>query len=491
MNKRIKLFLIILGIKLVPLVLLSSLHKCAAPSEFLGNYSLLVGDAASYIDPIENWLSRDSYFYFNGNENIYAGRMPYYGILYLIPRIFLSAPIAGDLITLLQLLLDVLACQLAILLVYRITGNSLAAFLTFIVISTSQFVSYWNYYLLPESLGINLLVISVYLLITQLKAEKLIVRYSGYAFLSFAVLLKPYFIAFIPIGACMNWLALKNQTSGKRILSSSLAFIIPVLVTAILLSPWTIRNYTISGKFIPMQQNLSAGYNFSKADVAYMNFLKSWGGSITHWDKRSAGCFFHQEDLSQCDYKFPAYLFGKGIEQKDLDEARIKFQNVKKHPSDSLEAIVGQDFDSLTRIIQTNYKFENLIVGPFMIAKQFLFHSGSYYLPISKSNPCFQSPQLVYKMLQSLLYYITLLGGTIGLFIILLQNRAAYWIAVIPVFIIFLFSFVLRATEFRYFLPAYPFLVISFGISFHALGLSRLNNVYIVSILNHYFRKLL
>jgi hypothetical protein len=228
-------------------------------------------------------------------------------------------------------------------------------------------------------------------------------------------------------------------------------------------APYTLRNYFSFGKLQPFQ-DFTAGYSYTKADFAFRKFLQAWGGSIVYWDKRSAACYFVPRPDLNCEFTFPEYAFCDAYNMRDIENAKDLYVRYQKSHSEMLQDSTEICFDRLTRLYKTHRPFRYYVITPLICVKEFLFNSGSYYLPIRSDFACYHSYQMPIKYLQSALYWFSLLFGIIGLILLLKRNRKTFMICFIPIYLICFFALVIRITEFRYFVNAYPMLIL--GLSY-------------------------
>lgn len=442
------------------LLYLVHLNKCQNPDLKGGHFSFFSGDAYSYIAPVENFISEHNYHIHAGSNLVSAGRMPYYGVIYFVFRQVVSPVVAYDLLSILQIILEVIAIIYLSLLTASLLKTVFAFWCTVIIASLSFFVSYWSIYVLPESFSISLLIFFLYHYFNYKVTQKKTYFFFYALFFALLVSLKPYFILFLffPfVDIATGGFAFSKFYFAKALKLT----LITLCVLFALLSPWIIRNYFVFHRFIPFQESIYAGFTYSESDLACRRFIAAWGGSSgQYWDKRSAACYFIPRPNVQCQFTFPDYAFTSGYSLVDIDSVRSKYVFFQKHYSDSLNEIISHDFDRLTTIYKTENPFHYYLISPLLITKIFLFHSGSYYLPISPSFNCYQSWQFGFKLLQSVIYYFTLLAGFAGLLILFIRNRSSAILLAVPCYLIALFCFYLKASEFRYFNHSHPVLIL-------------------------------
>lgn len=452
------LFLLIFLLKGLVLIYLARLSKCQSPDAG-GLFSLYAGDAFSYIGAMENYISKGKYFFIHEGKEIFAGRLPYYGLIYYVLRLLFKPIFAFDCLIIFQIAVESLSIIYLAFISKKILNNSSAFYIVIILSLLSLNISYWSIYLLPESLSVSCLIFFIYHYYNYKSQATITSLIFSALFLTFLILFKPYFI--LLIGFIFIDLLWSFGFNNKNIFSSFKITTATCFFVVLFLLPWIIRNYHIFHRFIPLQETSTAGYNYTKSDLACRHFIQSWGGTADmYWDKRSAGCYFMQLENISCEFELPEYVITKGYNESDINEIRNKYLTLRKNYNDSLDIIVAAEFDRLTSIFKSEKPFRYLVVSPILITKNFLINSGSYYLPVNSAFKCYKPYQLCLKFLQTFVYYFLLLVGFIGLFSLLIQNKSTWLLVFLPFFIIGLFCFYIRASEFRFFTHAMPSLTI-------------------------------
>lgn len=468
-----RIILILFLIKGFSVFYLIHLSKCNNPERFIGiaNYS---GDASSYITPIDNFIKDGDYYF----ESAKAGRMPYLGLVYLPFRLLFSKPIALGILVVLQILMESIAIYYMARLCEHLFQDAKTFWLFIFLSSVSLNTTIFDYAILSESFGISFLCFFVYhyyvLLTGNRNSKQLII--TGF-FFALTVLFKPYFsLLLVLVWAEIIWNDRFNfrKLFLKKIVKQSLLIVLPLIIIN---APWTIRNYMIFNKFIPFQQDIYAGYNYSPADDACRTFIQTIGESYLFWDKRSAGSYFKYNNPYPCDYKFPERIFAPGLTMYQIDDARQTYMDYQKNPSDSLEKQTIIKFNKLSETYKTEHPFFYYLGTPLILCKNFLINSGSYYLPIEKKTKCYYSYQWAIKLSQSLMYYLCLIFGFAGIGIMLFVKPKSFIIFSIPVYLILFFPLILKRTEFRYFAPSYPFLLIGLTYIIITLRSAYLNQI--------------
>lgn len=457
LNSPIVVAVCIFLIKLASVSYLISLTKCLNPESMAGLASI-AGDTPSYIEPIDNFIREGSYYFGDAR----AGRMPYVGLTYLPFRLFLSREISLSIVVLLQVVLETVAIIFMAKLCRAVLRRTEAFWLFLILSCASLNVTIYDIHILSEAFGIGFLCLFAHHYYRFLSER----RTNGQLFLTglmlaSAVLFKPYMsLLFLLIGGEFIIYALRFRGAAVRAMSVLRWTMVVSVPLVVLDAPWAMRNYIEFSRFIPFQQDRFAGFKYSPADKAVTNFIESIGDSKVFWDKRSAGCFFIPQDDIPCEYQIPNRIFGPRLTRDRIEEGRRLHAEYLKTSDPALGTMVVKKFDWLTQTYRDEHPVFSKLGTPFLLIKKFLIHSGSYYLPVKRGTTCFRSHQMLLKVSQSLLYYLNLIAGFIGVFWLLRQNANAYIIPCVPLYLIALFPLYFRVSEFRYFHMAYPFLMI-------------------------------
>ena len=449
-----KIFILILIIKVCSVLYLVHLLKCSNP-EIIKGIASYWGDANSYIAPMDHFISEGNYYY----ETVKAGRMPYLGLVYLPFRLAFSKEVALSILVILQILLECIAIYYMAKLCENIFKGKFAFYTSLFLSCLSLNVTIYDYAILSEAFGISFLCLFVFnyhCFLTSGRSKKDLLLVG--LFLALSVLFKPYFsLFFLVIGLELMWYERGEliKKSFRKIVIQGILVSIPLFI---LDGSWTVRNYILLEKFIPFQQDIYAGYRFTDADKAYVAFLKNIGESYIYWDKKSAGSYFQGGNEFKSVFTFPARIFGQHITMKQIEDVKQTYMKYKQNGSDSLEKQAINQFNFLSDNYRNDHLFFSRFGVPLILCKNLLINSGSYYLPIKQDSPCYHSFQFLIKIFQSFLYYFTLIVGSIGLIKMLFAIPNTFILALIPLYLILFFPLYLRQTEWRYFVPSYPFL---------------------------------
>lgn len=442
---------------------------CKQPDLFLSKLQLwsFGGDAHDYVDPVENLVNKGQYFF---GDNNYAGRMPGFTFLYLPIRLLFEKSIALNIVLIIQSILSGISVFYLSKIYYLWKKSIPGAIAVFSVYLLSSYVSYYDGALLSESLACSTLIFSVYFLFKYQEHQKSkYIAYSG-VFITWAIFSRPFLL---PLLAAVSLLLFfLKKSSFKRNFSLIILYILPFTIVDGL---WVIRNYNIGGKFIPLQSTIRKGGNLSKHTYSKNKFIKSFGGDVVAWNPGSAGMWFATEKYLSTygftrpsDEIFPKEIFTNNLTIDTLIYARKCFQlandsTLSNNKQEIFEKEATRVLIKFKKTFVQNYPFYHYVKAPFIVLKKLILHSYTYYFPYAFNEVGIFKKFL--KLINMLIngYFITI--GFIGVFLITFYKKfrlspADFIIAFLPIFIVTLFSLILRTSEYRYLVPSIPFLLL-------------------------------
>tara|TARA_B110000971_G_scaffold21661_1_gene19637 strand:+ start:10513 stop:11934 length:1422 start_codon:yes stop_codon:yes gene_type:complete len=453
-KKLLLLFLIAFCLKFSQVYWLKKLSESQVPQRSRSILAFSSGDTQSYLNPFKNLLKNGTYYEKKPAGNIaFAGRLPMYGIVYYVLKPFLLEGSIYDLYVILAVILEALAILLLSITVYKYYWKTkLGFYTTYIIMILSTYSTSYSYHLSPESIGLSVLIFMLY------HYHNLIynyhIKYAIYlsVFLPILVGLKPYMGAiglFVSIGVVIRY-----KYDFKKIIFSNM---IIWAILSVLIGGWTYRNYKLTNKMIPLVEK-NSGYFIKESHIYLRKFIAVMGESNEPWDKKAMGSYFFSytgslynvEDIPKTTYYnndsievIKNYLSQLTPDNFSMTEDDLIIEKIKRYTN--------------------SYKKENKLftsfIAPFFMIKKFLFHSGSFYLPIDLNSKQITSFQVIFKYFQSVFYYFILIFGFAGLFI-----KRHYFLMTVPVFLIILFIWIFYIVELRYFLYAYPSLIIGVSV---------------------------
>jgi hypothetical protein len=459
---------IIFLIKVVVLYGYCQLSISQEPNRQIGRFSFASGDDYSYTGAMENYITQGKYYFINQlGDTVRAGRSPHYSIPYWIARQATGREAAVDFMTIVNIALDSIAIVCMAIMAFVITGYRKLIYLGALIIGAiSTYVSNWSYITTPDSPAASLLLIGIYFYWRAYYASenRIVVRSLFYAsiFFAWAIVLRPYLSVIVLILALI---LLLRKRSVYPLLPRIIAFC--ALPFILMIGPWVIRNYNLTGKIIPFQQDMYAGYGYRPAELQIRKMVNSLGeDGGTFWDPTAMASYFSPETYSTTKFTYPAYLVSDTNLYSRIERLRNAYLDSTIVRTAEQENSLKSEATGIRADYIKKYKLRYYIINPLKRAAKFWGHSGSYYLPSQKQ------PNILLlgnKVLQSLLYFSALLFGTIGLMLYSRKNDFG-WILLIPlIFLTIFFPVVFAFMEPRYAMGFYYPGVIGLLYLFHLL----------------------
>lgn len=439
----------------------------------LGHISLATGDMNGYTGAMENFIQEGSYYFFNGFENVYAGRLPYYCFPYFIFRQFFEISTSYDLMVLFQLFFETLAIFLMGKLAYFLTKSKLAFWFTIITLTISLQITTSSASILTEGLASSYSVCFFVFFVFWLHNSKNSYLWIASIFLALGSVLRLYLgVLYLIVGLLFIYIAFKRNE--EQILSwvshKVIVFSIPLLALVI---PWTVRNYVVLDKFIPLQVDAVAGYEYCESNLAMWWFVGTLGDDYCEWIDDTGGFYFRTSGKDY-NYDFPDFVL-ESIPIDTIRKLKEDFQFVHYNIHHSHEEkykiqdkIVAEKFLRLREKLQREHWFEANILNRLKLIKRFIIHSGTWFFPFKWSGAPFSLKAL--KLSQSFLYLFPLIFGFFGLFAVKkIEHRVL--IAAVPFVMILVFPILRENCYIGYWIVTYPFFVLS-----TAILLSKINS---------------
>lgn len=456
MNKKLILMVVLTFVlKVLLAVYFSHLLFCQMPENKIGYIANGVGDTPSYMGSIDNLIDEGTYYFWNGTRRVYAGRMPHYGVPYFIFRLGFSKPVASDIYVLFQILFDSMATVFFALLCFNVMKSKVAFWIGFLFYFLNFNLFWLSSILFTESLSLSFFVLFLYAFNRYWSEEKFSNAIIAAVFLALVCTLKPYLvIVYLPFFLIIMF---KNKRLSFFINLRQLALLsCPLLI---LLAPWIVRNVIVLGKFVPTQESMTAGYNYTQADFAFRRFAGAWGGDFIFWNPNSAGCYFQFNPPSGCNFTLPDYALSDGYTKNDVDDVKRDYLQLQENFSPELEQTVVSKFDRLTNIYKKERPFMYYIGSRAIMVKNLLWHTNSNNIPVYSSSKCYKSFQILFKAISFLIYILSLTIGILGLIKLSIERKISLLFVGVPV-LLFCFFAAMRFVEYRYFNHAFPILAL-------------------------------
>jgi len=428
-------------------------------------FYIKAADTFSYLDCIDNLIQYGSYnpFY----------RMPGVGVVYYFLRQLFDIDLARTLLVMIQIFLDAYACFALSKLIYQIMQNKVAFLITFFLTVSSSYYSLYNVWLMSESICTSTLVLSVYYFYQGINREKnknSNFLFSGF-FLTWAIFCRPIYVPLIALYV-LGILYYSFRLKPIQIIKYVFIFLFPFLFFD---SLWVYAGYKHTGKFYPLQHS---DYEFTKESKEYteayithdwklslFKYVQAFGGDIVDWNPDSDISWFNtNKSVKSKLQELPKYAYSKTITLDSLLEVKnnIILINSTKDPKqiDSLSNFIDTKLMRYTEIYKNEKPIHYHLLSRIIIFKKLIVQNATYNL-YGKSFSELKLYEKGVKILYLLLYYMYIVGAILSLIFIIKDRKlrqflpiilvAAYGLAIYPF---------LRLCEFRYIVPAMPFVLL-------------------------------
>ena len=434
--------------------------KHIANPHFQASIAREAGDTFTYLQPIENLISTGHY------EDDF--RMPGYGWIYFLLRLFLSIPTALNTLVILQLLLSSISVYYLALIARIIFKENIYFYCTFLLYLISTFVTLYDPILLTESFATASFIFSIYFLLKPFKAHSDFIL-SG-TFLTWCIFLKPVFAPLLLLFAV--YIIYDNKAEKVKFQGSNLKPMLLFLLPFILADgSWTARNYSKHKGFYPLTTSLY----FKSTQESYLGslieFVQAYGGSIVWWEPGAAITYFKPLPGSihkQTKVQPPETIYTSAFNADSLTLVKTRIATIDAQETDSntratLTLQVKEQLQRYSQSIKKEKAFLYYFSSRLKICKTFFLHSGTYNLFYKPSSELSTFHYLL-KVMYSLLYLVVAFLGLLGLFLLFLNFKTAkdyFFFALTGLYAGLSIPILLKFDEYRYFVTAYPLFLIA------------------------------
>lgn len=222
--------------------------------------------------------------------------------------IFLSIlyEIFGDCLFFVRFTISVLGALNCLLIYYiakNLSGQRLAIYSGLIATAYPN-LFYWSGFLLTETISITFFLTSIYLMLKYIRNQQKIEAAFVGMFLALSALSKGMFIIVFPL--LLVWI-IYFYWNVKKIMFTAICYIFLPLI--IVLSPWTIRNYVILNKFVPIATNGGSGFYGANNPLSLNKDIRGLG----QWDSHAAEKLL-PETKNMSVVESDRYKYRKGLE---------------------------------------------------------------------------------------------------------------------------------------------------------------------------------
>ena len=266
------------------------------------------GDATGYLNSVERLLDNKDFTFQKTNEDTefvsnfsdkenynpsvyYAFRSPGFAFFYLPLRFLFEKQTAILIFLFLQVLITAIAKYVIARTGELISGDIRVFYCIFIVLNISPYFTQFNNLLLTEALGFSFLGFSLYYTVKAFRTDnetfvldkkrvsRLII---GGCFLTVAIMLRP-FLALFAILIALYCVIYFLKEFNKVISLGLIYFSSLILVVGV----WSIRNYQVTGKFIPLAGTMEFHAHKHKSMIEFQRYSEARGLSDRWFHKDS------------------------------------------------------------------------------------------------------------------------------------------------------------------------------------------------------------
>ncbi len=444
-------------------------------------------ETSTFLGPAESMINGGDYQSNPDDKWTRVTRMPGYAAPYFLFRLFCSPFVAKGLLVLAQVLLGGISIYYLALVSQMLTNKVSVFYITFILYSISTYVCVLDRYVGPESLGVSILIFSIYFAMRYKQTGRnSFIAISG-LLLTWTILLRVIAITILPF-----FLLYFLWDNGKRmsirirsILDRFKKMRIPLSLFLIWLIGfelwWIPRNYRDLKMIIPFQYNRWVeGTGEPAEDLEYhmYNWIKTVGGDMIFYRPNTLAAWMCNTPFAGKDWLPPSRIFTSTFNLDSVRSMRRDFlliqteiidHNTHHHTLSQNNAarILNARFDAYTINYKQEKPFYYFVLNRIVLLKEFLVNSGSIYLPFKKLDSMKADYfGIFFKISQSILYWIVLLFGLAGGFLAWrARNPENMFILSATLVLICVFPFILLFIDIRFFNPAYALLTILASIS--------------------------
>ena len=430
-------------------------------------WSFLTPDGHSYINPIERFIRGERYFP--------DYRMPGLGFFYFIFRLFLSKVFALNTLLVFQTLISSISIYYLSRLAQQLFSSKFAFYSTFFLSAFGLYLAQFDALVLTESLALSFIIFFVYCLFQlydKRKKEYYYLIFGGVCFV-FLVFLKP---VYLPLGLLAVFVLFetgkKHKYSIILIAKKSILFFAPLIFT---IGLWTYRNYQVHQNFIPLNNCYIHPELESSVKWQWMRLLMACGEKISTNQEKSPKVLWIDQPMDSLianskqtqKFELPEDIYTSVFNRNDLIEIAILNQKSKKidqlegfEQKKQYEELVALSYKKVNRLIESFKKEKPIyfyVKAPLKLLVKYVRAPFGYYDSETKSPT--KRMILIYYYFW---YWFVFIFGMIGISIQLIKSRRkGIMLFFVPVFYtLFVFPFILRFSENRYLIPAFPFLII-------------------------------
>ena len=354
-------------------------------------------DSRSYITPIENKLLYDRFTFDLSYEPAAYGRLPGPALVFGAIRLVLPQADSINAFMVLATALSTVSMYCVCQLVLTISKSLFAFWATVILFAVSGNIHVWDTHMLPESMAMSFLGLSLYFSVGGGRKQALI---SG-TFMALAIFFKPLALPLALLLFIAYMFRHGQWISSPKGIALGLIFIFPLCLC---LGVWTTRNIIYYHVFSPFQTP-EAGYkslDSSRPTIHLYRYVSSWGGELDYWQNRDAEIKWFLLDHSSNDLpdNFNRLLVNEQTKSQlvQVKGYITKCLDSEKLTSSSIDCAACENAVAKLKQLSAEYKmarpFDYYLVSKLRLLYKFLSKNPTFYYPENR-NPLYQSFRLI------------------------------------------------------------------------------------------------
>jgi hypothetical protein len=433
--------------------------------------TLVSPDNVWYLHQFKNYLNGLG-FTIDPLDPIYAvRRTPGYPIFYGLHFMFFGEALAHKIIPYTQTFLHAFAAVYLFKTAKLLFSNSRVAYWAGVLYGLSPFVVSFLFMTITESLFPAIIILSLYLVVSSYINNSLTRSIYGGIVMALAVLISPRIILLLLF--VMPLSIYFKHLQKAQLIKINIAFISAFIIT---MTPWTIRNYIVMDRFVPLEtyylNHTSEDQNIKL--ISLTDWWATWGSpDKDRLHAQLAADLYSDTPNKSIDLfinnEVPNWVFG--IENKSHLKAllteyhncmlrskelnggrRLRYQE----QPDPCEFKVSAGFDAFAEKIRDQHPIHAYIISPLYIrGMQYIFHSAIHNW---RSFDDYKS-QPAKIVLKGFAYGVNIFLWLFSIAYLMSKRISAEKIllGIVPVFS-FIFMVYYRHVEGRYLIQIYPFL---------------------------------
>lgn len=403
------------------------------PSDVIGVIGIKMNDYSYFLGSIDNYFIYGT-ITDSDPTKAFAGRMPGYGMPYLLLRLVFKQSVAITLLMFAQVIFSVLANLWLGKLYLLLFDEKRGARVCSLIFATFAPLLVFNLFTLSESFSVSAFIGYFYFLIWYIRAPRPhLLLLSGF-FLGWLVFLRPFMGLLLPLTALFLWM---NAPAKQWVRNCILVF----LAFGCFELAWITRNYLALNRFIPLETPLNESYSerssYRKSALAIRGMINAFGGESGEFYPGAEGAWFHSNDKRPVPDDLFTPRFLQLVPADSLLHLKAIFlgsgsPDNSESVCDSLNELAYRTAGRYAAVYRRAHPLHSYLLVPVAKVFEFVFTNGTILMmmpPFNEMNILEKSIKLIYF----LHYYFILLSGILFGFFIAYRSMTMRRLLFIPI----------------------------------------------------------